>query len=78
MIGWAYLVASLLALGRDKAVRKAYIDARFNRSVRSLVEPFFIICGLGETGRLVAKALDLRSRRFVVVEVDEPGSRKWT
>ena len=71
VIGWAYLVASLLALGRDKAVRKAYVDARFNRSVRSIVEPFFIVCGIGETGRLVAKALDLRGRRFVVVEVDE-------
>ncbi len=71
VIGWAYLVASLLALGRDKAVRKAYVDARFNRSVRSIAEPFFIICGIGETGRLVTKALDLRGRRFVVVEVDE-------
>jgi Trk K+ transport system NAD-binding subunit len=71
VICWAYLVASLLALGRDKAVRKAYIDARFDRSVRSLVEPFFIICGIGETGRLVAKAMDLRGLRFVVVEIDE-------
>jgi voltage-gated potassium channel len=71
VLGWAYLVASLLALGRDKAVRKAYVDASFNRRVRSIVEPFFIICGIGETGRLVAKALDLRGRRFVVVEVDE-------
>jgi len=70
VLGWAYLVASLLALGRDKAVRKAYVEARFNRSVRSIVEPFFIICGIGETGGLVAKALDLRGRRFVVVEVD--------
>ena len=68
---WAYLVASLLALGRDKAVRKAYVDARFSRSIRSLVEPFFIICGIGETGRLVAQAMDLRGRRFVVVEIDE-------
>ena len=71
VLGWAYLVASLLALGRDKAVRKAYVDARFNRAVQSIVEPFFIICGIGETGRLVAKAMDLRGRRFVVVEVDE-------
>ncbi len=70
VIGWAYLVASLLALGRDKAVRKAYVEARFNRRVRSIVEPFFIICGFGETGRLVAKALDLRGRRFVLVELD--------
>lgn len=71
VFGWAYLVASLLALGRDKAVRKAYVESRFNRRVQGIVEPFFIICGFGETGRLIAKALDLRGRRFVVVEIDE-------
>jgi len=71
VFGWAYLVASLLALGRDRAVRRAYVENRFNRRVRAIVEPFFIICGFGETGRLIAKALDLRGRRFVVVELDE-------
>ncbi len=71
VIGWAYLVASLLALGRDKAVRKAYVETRFRRQIEALVEPFYIICGFGETGRLVASALDLRGRRFVAVEVDE-------
>jgi Trk K+ transport system NAD-binding subunit len=71
VIGWAYLVASLLALGRDKAVRKAYVESRFRRQIEALVEPFYIICGFGETGRLVASALDLRGRRFVAVEIDE-------
>lgn len=71
VFGWAYLVASLLALGRDKAVRRAIVETHFNRRVRAIVEPFFIICGFGETGRLLAQALDLRNRRFVVVEVDE-------
>jgi len=71
VIGWAYLVASLLALGRDKAVRRALVENRFNRRVQAIVEPFFIVCGFGETGRLIAQALDLRRRRFVVLEVDE-------
>jgi len=71
VIGWAYLVASLLSLGRDRAVRKSLTDSRFRRRVDALVEPFYLICGFGETGRLIAHALDLRGRRFVVLEIDE-------
>ena len=71
VIGWAYLVASLLALGRDKALRRSFVESRFRHSVESLMEPFYLICGFGETGRLIAQALDLRGRRFVVVEIDE-------
>jgi voltage-gated potassium channel Kch len=69
--GWAYMVASLLSLGRDRALRRAMVEARFRRQVQALVEPFYLICGFGETGHLVARALDLRGRRFVVVEIDE-------
>ncbi|HSN69856.1 MAG TPA: potassium channel family protein, partial [Steroidobacteraceae bacterium] len=71
VIGWAFLVGSLLSLGRDKAVRKALTDRRFHRNVDALVEPFHLICGFGETGHLIARALDRRGRRFVVVEIDE-------
>ena len=69
--GWAYLLASLLALGRDQAVRRALVERRFHRRVQALVEPFHLICGFGETGHLIARALDQRGRRFVVVEIDE-------
>jgi voltage-gated potassium channel len=71
VFGWAYLVASLLALGRDKALRRTLVESRFHRRVEALVEPFYLICGFGETGQLIAKALDLRGRRFVVLEIDQ-------
>jgi Trk K+ transport system NAD-binding subunit len=71
VIGWAYLVTNLLSLGRDQAVRRALVEARFRRRMDALGEPFHLICGFGETGQLIARALDLRGRRFVVVEIDE-------
>ncbi|HSQ70067.1 MAG TPA: potassium channel family protein [Steroidobacteraceae bacterium] len=71
VFGWAFLVASLLSLGRDKALRRTLVESRFHRRVEALVEPFYLICGFGETGQLIAKALDLRGRRFVVLEIDE-------
>jgi Trk K+ transport system NAD-binding subunit len=71
VVGWAYLLANLLQLGRDSAVRRALAEQRFRRRVRRLAEPFYLICGFGETGHLISRALDRRGRRFVVVEIDE-------
>jgi Trk K+ transport system NAD-binding subunit len=71
VVGWAYLLANLLALGRDKAVVKALAEKRFRQRVEALVEPFYLICGFGETGYLIARALDLRGRRFVLIEINE-------
>ena len=68
--GWAYLVASLLALARDPAFRAALVAGRFRRQVAALTEPFYLICGFGETGMLVGRALDALGRRFALVDID--------
>lgn len=70
VIGWAYLVASLLALARDEGFRGAVTAARFARAVRDMREPFYLICGFGETGRLVGRALDRHGYRFTVIDID--------
>lgn len=70
VIAWAYLVASLLALARDSALRGALTAARFSRAVRGVREPFYLICGFGETGRLVGRALDQLGHRFSVIDID--------
>jgi Trk K+ transport system NAD-binding subunit len=70
VIGWAYLVASLLALARDPAFRSALVAGRFRRQVHGLTEPFYLICGFGETGMLVGRALDALGRRFALVDID--------
>ena len=71
VVGWAYLVASLLGLAQDKAFRSALVAGRFRRRVRALREPFYLICGFGETGLLVGRALDWLGTRFVAIEIDE-------
>lgn len=71
VIGWSYAILVLLALFQDRAFADALARARFARRVRRLGEPFYVICGCGETGHLVTRALDRRGMRFVVVEADE-------
>lgn len=68
VIGWAFLVGSLLALAQDKGFQKAIVVARFRRAVRQLREPFYIVCGLGETGLMIARSLDRLGQRFVAID----------
>jgi Trk K+ transport system NAD-binding subunit len=70
VIGWAYAVGSLLALLQDRAFRLALARRHFSRKVANLREPFVLLVGYGNTGKLVARSLDDLGRRFVVV-VDE-------
>ncbi|HEY5632440.1 MAG TPA: potassium channel family protein [Burkholderiaceae bacterium] len=71
VIGWSYMIVSLLALAQDRAFRLALAANRFSWQVRRISEPFYLICGCGETGELVLHALDRLGVRCVVVEIDE-------
>ena len=71
VIGWAYLLGSLLGLSQDKAFQQAIVSGRFRRSVARLREPFYLVCGLGETGMTVVRALDKLGYRFTAIDRDE-------
>lgn len=71
VIGWAFLVGSLLSLTQDKVFQQALVSARFRRSVASLGEPFYLVCGLGETGVTVSRMLDRLGFRFTAIDRDE-------
>jgi Trk K+ transport system NAD-binding subunit len=70
VIGWAYTLTALLALTRDSAFRVAVTTSAFRRRVRRMSEPFYVVCGYGETGSLVCRALDAMAIRFVVLDID--------
>lgn len=71
VIGWAYSIGALLALLQDQNFRNAVRVQRFGRVVRNMREPFYLVCGYGETGQLICRTLDQLSLRAVVVEIDE-------
>jgi Trk K+ transport system NAD-binding subunit len=72
VITWVYAVGSILALLQDASFQKALTDSRFARGVRRLSEPFFLVCGYGETGSTVVASLLAHGDRVVVVDID-PG-----
>ena len=58
VLGWAMAVAQVLGLLQDKGFQQGLVTARFRRQVSRIGEPFYLICGFGETGMMLGKALD--------------------
>jgi voltage-gated potassium channel Kch len=70
VVAWAYTIASVLTLIQDSGFRHALTEQRFRRQVQRLHEPFYIVCGYGETGALVCRTLDHWGLRFTVLDLD--------
>jgi voltage-gated potassium channel len=71
VIGWSYSVITLIALLQDKGFQNTLTTNRFSRRVRQIKEPFYLVCGCGETGNLICRTFDRTNQAFVVIEKDE-------
>ncbi len=71
VVGWAYAIGSVLALGQDRSFRRALARRRVVRKVRRMAEPFVILVGYGDAAKRIARSLDNMGRRFVVCDRDE-------
>lgn len=71
VVGWSYSVVTLIALLQDKGFQNTLTTNRFAHRVRILKEPFYLICGCGETGNLIARNFDRTGQAFVVLEKEE-------
>lgn len=68
VISWFYAIGRIITLLQDPGLRQAMITERFASSVRALKEPFYLLCSYGESASLLAKALDEKGMRVVVIE----------
>ncbi len=71
VVGWSYSVVTLIALLQDKSFQNTLTVDRFARRVQRLKEPFYLVCGAGETGNLICRTFDRVGHAFVVLEKDE-------
>jgi Trk K+ transport system NAD-binding subunit len=69
VIPWFYAIGKIISLFQDAGLRVAVTTSRFAKEVETLSEPFYIVCGYGETGSLLVRALDSKHMRVVVVEI---------
>ena len=68
VIGWTYTLGSIFTLVSDTTFRAAVSRSMFAWRVRGIGQPFFIVCGYGQSAALIARALDRLDYRIVVIE----------
>jgi voltage-gated potassium channel len=71
VIAWTYTLGAIFTLISDATFRSAIAHSLFAWRVRALAEPFYILCGYGQSSRALAHVLDRMNIRVVVVELDK-------
>ncbi|MDH4275254.1 MAG: NAD-binding protein, partial [Gammaproteobacteria bacterium] len=71
IIAWLYAIGALIALVREPGFVRTLIETRFGAAVKRLREPFYIVCGYGDTGAIVVDALLESPFSVVVIDRDE-------
>lgn len=71
VISWIYAFGTILALVQDQTFQHAISEYRFTRRIRGFREPFYLVCGYGETGATLVRTLTDRGRHAVVIDGDE-------
>ena len=68
VVAWAYSLGTIIALTSDATFRAMLARSVFNWRARGVAEPFYLICGYGQSGAALARALDGHGARVIVIE----------
>lgn len=71
VVVWAWLLAAIMALAQDRTFLSAMKRGTFSRQVQHMREPFWLMCGYGQTGALLCDSLGHSGQRVVVLEKRE-------
>jgi Trk K+ transport system NAD-binding subunit len=81
VISWLYAIGNVLRLFQDSSFQQAIATRAFRKSVKRVSQEFYIVCGYGETGKLLTRGLadlnilavivDLKSELVGSIELSE-------
>jgi len=71
VVSWLYGVGVLLSVFQDKIFLHQIKMSNFRRKVANIREPFYIICGYGDTGAQLARSLSSEGILSVIIDPDE-------
>ena len=79
VLAWAYSIVTLIGLVQDPTFRRTVEAGRFRRRVKRLADPFWIVCGCGDTGSMLVRSLTERGWVATVLDLrHEPIAELWT
>ena len=70
VIAWFYAIVTIVGLIQDPVFRRTVQAGRFRRRVRRLADPFWIVCGYGDTGALLVRSLTERGWEATVLDTN--------
>lgn len=70
VISWLYGIGVLLGVFQDKIFLNQLKKNSFARKIRNIREPFYIICGYGDTGSLLTKKLSEDGILSVIIDAN--------
>nr|VFK36796.1 MAG: Ion channel [Candidatus Kentron sp. SD]VFK40434.1 MAG: Ion channel [Candidatus Kentron sp. SD] len=70
VIAWLYAIGSIIGLLQNQHFRRAVQKRRFSISVNHIQEPFFIVCGFGDTGSLLTRGFVDAGYSATVIDQD--------
>ena len=71
VVAWLYGIGAGLSLLQDPTFQAVLREHAFGRAFRRIAEPFYLVCGYGDTGSMLVRALSEAGYRAVVVEIDQ-------
>lgn len=69
VISWFYALGKVIALYQDKNFQTERKKLSFERDVKNINRPYYVVCGFGETGKTVVNALLDEHFGAVVIEL---------
>lgn len=70
VISWLYGIGTMLGVLQDPAFRRLMIENAFQRRIKNMKDPFYIVCGYSDTGVLLTKSLSDDGMRVVVLDIE--------
>lgn len=70
VISWLYAIGNMLTLLQDETFQRAVSHRAFQRNIERIALPFYIICGYGETGRIINRGLAEFGMQTVIIDQD--------
>ncbi len=68
VIAWLYAIGTMLSLIQSQGFSQALSNSRFRRKIKRLRDPFYIVCGFGDTGESLVNTLQHANRQTVVID----------
>ena len=71
VVAWLYTIGRAITLAQEPAFRQAVTYGAFEHAVKRIGDSFYIICGYGDTGRLLVRGFTRHNTRTVVIDRDQ-------